>query len=165
MANVIRPWDDNPTEPEKRIQTPGEIFDQEVTTVEELAAKCTLMQNVYSGAVDAPIAFRREAEINGQKVSLGITVPCGKGLHKFPTPAIACRHVIDYDLDNLKSIVRMPANYYLCGDCFRLLEKRSHRLQLPHICGLTCWRCIDAKILEMKRRDPTRYVDKVLKTS
>ena len=90
-----------------------------------------------------------------QMFQYGIRVACPKhpAPDHTPRPVMACDHCEQQDEVHPKGILFMPKKYFLCRECFNLLER--HRFHLGTDLKIRCRLCIKAEIIRISQINPT----------
>lgn len=92
-----------------------------------------------------------------KRVRVALQVQCANPLHRCPRPIMSCQHCIPGQQDEVHpvGIVFMPAGYYLCKTCLKLLER--HKLRIENEITLQCSDCVWECVQTLKKKDPALY--------
>jgi hypothetical protein len=74
--------------------------------------------------------------------------------------SFGCKHVSKQDAEHPSGIVFTPKRYYLCKDCWILLEAK--RFDLRTEITTLCWDCVEAEAFRIARIDPDLLTDLTL---
>lgn len=99
--------------------------------------------------------WKHKAENTAEMVfSYGLSVACPIHPKEMaPKPCMCCDHCTEQDPVHPVGIVLMPKKYFLCRDCFNLLER--HRFDLAYDLKIQCRKCVKKEILRISQIDPT----------
>jgi len=100
----------------------------------------------------------QQEELMYRSLAIHQTCSCDRDVHKHQPTAFACNHCVQQDEVNPVGIIRMPKGYFLCADCFNLLQRC--KLQFVHEVATHCSTCIWDEIRRIIAINPALFTDK-----